>query len=166
MNFYFLAHDINDKLSGFNDTPRMRRAWIWGLIRSDTQVVVKTVHSRCKLKWANNSAFGCATSDFMKTRSEVVELFIICPQTDGAISTGVLFGKYADAPQVDFGTVSSLIIQTHVSCLGDKVYGMPHTWHNKHSFIRHCTFWSSENNVYLRLLAPPHGEMYWFTATS
>jgi len=31
MNSYFLAHDINDKLSGFNDTLRMRRTWIWGL---------------------------------------------------------------------------------------------------------------------------------------
>lgn len=164
MNFCFLAHDTNDKLSGFNNTLSTRRTWIWGLIRSDTQVVVKTVHSRYKVKWANNSAFGCAIS-LHEDPFCGVELFTICPQTDGAISTGVLFGKYADAPQVDFGIVSSLFIQTHVPCLGDKVYGMPHTWH-KHSFIRHCTYWSSENNVYLRLLAPPHGEMHWFTVTS
>jgi hypothetical protein len=70
--------------SGFNDTLRMRRTWVWGVIRVDTQVVVKTVHSRCKLKWANNSEFGCAISDITRTGSVVVEWFITCPQTDGA----------------------------------------------------------------------------------
>jgi hypothetical protein len=38
--------------------------------------------------------------------------------------TGVLFRRYGDTPQIDFGTASFIIYSGHVSCLDNKSYGM------------------------------------------
>jgi hypothetical protein len=83
-----------------------------------------------KLKW-DNSSLGLAISNFTKTRSVVLGLLYAHRRTE--LSQQAFCSANIRTPLKSILALPlPLFIQTHVSCLGDKVYGMPHNCHKSH----------------------------------